>query len=250
MKKWLMMITAAATMSLVAACGDDNAEEAQEESAENQSGEMAEMPEPDLEDVPDVVAEVEDEEITKDEFEQVYTMQFQQTAMMQQMSGEEVDQDELKQQVVDGLVSEKLLVLEAENRDMEASEEEVDEIIGELTEMNGMESEDEFLSAMEESGMAEEELRSELANQVKVQQLISEEAGDTEPTEEEMKAAYDSQIEAREEIESESGEETEAPEFEDVKPQIKDQLMREKEAQAAQALADQLREEADVTVHI
>ncbi|SOC44331.1 SurA N-terminal domain-containing protein [Salinicoccus kekensis] len=248
MKKWLMMITAAATMTLVAACGDDNAEEAQEETAEegHAGGEAEEMPEPDLEDVPDVVAEVEGEEITKDEFEQVYTAQFQQAAMMQQMTGEEIDEDALKEQVAEGLVSEKLLAMEADNRDMEASEEDVDQLLSQLTEMNGMESEDEFISAMEEGGMSEEELRNELANQVKVQQLISEESGDTEPTEEEMQEVYDEQIAARED----AGEDSETPEFEDVKPQIEQQLSREKEVQAAQDLADELREEADVTIHI
>lgn len=243
MKKWLMMITAAATMSLVAACGDDNAEEAQEG-----HGEMEEMPEPDLEDVPEVVAEVEGEEITKDEFEQVYTTQFQQSAMMQQMTGEEIDEDALKEQVVNGLVSEKLLAMEADNRDMEASEEDVDQLLSQLTEMNGMESEDEFIeAATEQGGLSEEELRAELADQVKVQQLVSEEAGDTEPTEEEMQAVYDEQIAQREDAE---GEESEVPEFEDVKPQIEQQLSREKEVQARQDLADELREEADVTVHI
>ena len=249
MKKWLMMITAAATMSLVAACGDDNAEEAQEETAQegHAGGEMEEMPEPDLEDVPDVVAEVEGEEITKDEFEQVYTQEFQRSAMMQQMTGEEIDEEALKEQIVNGLVSEKLLAMEADNRDMEASEEDVDQLLTQLTEINGMESEDEFINAaMEQSGMSEEELRTELANQVKVQQLISEESGDTEPTEEEMQEVYDEQIAARED----AGEDSETPEFEDVKPQIEQQLSREKEVQAAQDLADELREEADVTIHI
>ncbi|MCD2138843.1 SurA N-terminal domain-containing protein [Salinicoccus halitifaciens] len=248
MKKWLMMITAAATMSLVAACGDDNAEEAQEETAQegHAGGEAEEMPEPDLEDVPDVVAEVEGEEITKDEFEQVYTQEFQQRVMMQQMTGEEIDEGALKEQVVERLVSNELLLQEAESRDMEASEEEIDEIIDQLIEINGMESEDEYISAVEESGMSEEELRAQIADQVKMQQLISEESGDTEPTEEEMQEVYDEQIAARED----AGEDSEAPEFEEVKPQIEEQLTMEKEAEAAQNLSDELREEADVTIHI
>lgn len=266
MKKWLTMISLAATMLAVSACGDESAEGENGEGAENgesqtaeegqasegaEGGEAPEMPEPDLEDVPDVVAEVNGEEITKDEFEQVYTGQFQQASMMQEMTGEEVNEDELKQQIADGMVSERLLIQEAENRDISASEEDVDAMISEITEANGMESEEDFFAAMEESGMSEDDIRAELEKQVKVEGLIAEEAGDVEPTDEELQEAYDEQIAAREEAQSEGeGEETEPPAFEDVKPQIEEQLVREKEAEAAQGLSEDLREDADVTVNL
>src|SRR5690625_4189359 len=272
MKKWLTMISLAATMLAVSACGDESAEGENGEGAENgesqtaeegqasegaeggqsaEGGETPEMPEPDLEDVPDVVAEINGEEITKGEFEQVYTGQFQQASMMQEMTGEEVNEDELKQQIADGLVSERLLTQEAENRDISASEEDVDAMISEITDANGMESEEDFFAAMEESGMSEDEIRAELEKQVKVEALIAEEAGDIEPTDEELQEVYDEQIAQREEAQSEGeGEETEPPAFEDVKPQIEEQLVREKEAEAAQGLAEELREDADVTVNL
>lgn len=262
MKKWLTMISLAATMLTVAACGDDSTEGENGESAENtgqnaeegqaaEGGEAAEAPEPDLEDVPDVVAEVNGEEINKDEFEQVYTGQFQQASMMQEMTGEEVNQDEMKTQIADGMVSERLLIQEADNRDLSASEEDVDSMISEIVEANGMESEDEFFTAMEESGMSEDEIRAELEKQVKVEALIAEETGDIEPTDEELESVYDEQIAAREEAQSEGeGEETEPPAFEDVKPQIEEQLISEKQAEAAQGLAEELREDADVTINL
>lgn len=252
MKKWLTMISLAATMLTVAACGDESAEGGDGEGAENagqsaEEGQAAEAPEPDLEDVPDVVAEVNGEEITKDEFEQVYTGQFQQAAMM----GQEVNQDEMKTQIADGMVSERLLVQEADNREVSASEEDVDAMISEIVEVNGMESEDEFFTAMEESGMSEEEIRTELEKQVKVEALIAEETGDIEPSDEELEEIYDEQIAAREEAQSEGeGEETEPPAFEDVKPQIEQQLISEKQAEAAQGLAEELREDADVTINL
>lgn len=252
MKKWLTMISLAATMLTVAACGDESAEGGDGEGAENagqsaEEGQAAEAPEPDLEDVPDVVAEVNGEEITKDEFEQVYTGQFQQAAMM----GQEVNQDEMKTQIADGMVSERLLVQEADNREVSASEEDVDAMISEIVEANGMESEDEFFTAMEESGMSEEEIRTELEKQVKVEALIAEETGDIEPSDEELEEIYDEQIAAREEAQSEGeGEETEPPAFEDVKPQIEQQLISEKQAEAAQGLAEELREDADVTINL
>ena len=273
MKKWLTMISLAATMLAVSACGDDSAEGENGEGAENteqnaeegnaaegeaaedgqsaEGGEAAEAPEPDLEDVPDVVAEINGEEITKEEFEQVYSGQFQQAAMMQEMTGEEVNQDEMKTQIADGMVSERLLIQEAENRELSASEEDVDGMISEIVEANGMQSEDEFFTAMEESGMSEDEIRAELEKQVKVEALIAEETGEVEPTDEELEKVYDEQIAAREEAQSEGeGEETEAPSFEEVKPQIEEQLISEKQAEAAQGLAEELREDADVTVNL
>src|SRR5699024_11410550 len=120
-------------------------------------------------------------------------------------------------QIADGLVSERLLTQEAENRDISASEEDVDAMISEITEANGMESEEDFFAAMEESGMSEDEIRAELEKQVKVEALIAEEAGDIEPTDEELQEVYDEQIAQREEAQSEGegegeGEETRSEE--------------------------------------
>ncbi|MBY8910963.1 SurA N-terminal domain-containing protein, partial [Salinicoccus roseus] len=84
---------------------------------------------PDLEGIPDVVAEVNGEEITKEDFEQTYTNQFQSAAMQQQMTGEELDQEQMKKDILDGMISQRLFIQEVDNRDMSASEEEVDEIV-------------------------------------------------------------------------------------------------------------------------
>ncbi|MDS8765667.1 SurA N-terminal domain-containing protein, partial [Streptococcus pneumoniae] len=84
-----------------------------------------EMPEPDLEGIPEVVAEVNGEEVSKEEFETAYTGQFQQAAMQAQMSGQEIDQNQLKTQLAESMVGQKLLVQEAENQELTASDEEV-----------------------------------------------------------------------------------------------------------------------------
>ncbi|WP_342388405.1 SurA N-terminal domain-containing protein [Salinicoccus bachuensis] len=270
MKKLLFSLSLGTSIAVLAACGggDESAEntneepETQEEAASGNSDEAAsesngeaageeesaghpEMPEPDLEDVPDVVAEVNGEEITKEEFEQVYTAQFQQAAMQQQMAGEEVDQDQLKEQVVEGMVSQKLLIQEAGNSDISVPEEEVNETIDQLVEQNGLESQDEFFAALEEQGMSEEEVRSQLETELKANKLIAEEAGDIEPTEEELQTMYDEMTSMQEE----SGE-GEVPSFEEVKPQLEDQVKMTKEGEAAQGLVEELREDADVTIHL
>ncbi|WP_411843378.1 SurA N-terminal domain-containing protein [Salinicoccus sp. HZC-1] len=269
MKKWLTGLSITASMLVLGACGggDESAEdtgdahkqqESQEQTASGNGeegknaeggGEQPEMPKPDMEGVPDVVAEVNGEEVTKEEFKQSYEGQFQQTAMQQQMSGEEVNQDELKKQVADGMVSQELLIQETENRNISAPEEEVNKTIDEIVKQNQMKSQDEFFTAMEEQGMKKDEVMSQVETQVKMNQLIAEETGDIEPSEEELKGIYDQQKEQMSQMQSEEGG-GEMPSFEEIKPQIKEQVVSQKEGQAAQTLAEELKKKSDVKVNL
>ncbi|WP_233569569.1 SurA N-terminal domain-containing protein [Planomicrobium sp. Y74] len=257
-KKMLLSLLIGASVMVTAACGnaDENTneeetateEQATEEQAAEDNGETAEqpeMPEPDLEGVPDVVAEVNGEEIKKEEFENAYVGQFQQMAMQAQMSGQEVDQAQLKEQVAESLVSQRLLVQETENREIEASEEEVNETLTALAEQNGMASSEEFLAALKEQDLSEEEVREQVASQVKVDKLIAEETGDAEVSEEELQEFYD-QVKAQQE---EMGGE-EIPPLEDIKSELEAQLLQQKENEAVQALVAELREGAEVTINI
>lgn len=252
-KKMLVSLLIGASVMITAACSDtdENANEegtATEEQAveENgETGEQLEMPEPDLEGVPDVVAEVNGQEINKEDFESAYLAQFQQMAMQAQMSGQEVDQAQLKEQVAESLVAQELLTQETENRNIEASDEEVNETLTAIAAQNGLESSEEFLAALEEQGLSEEEVLEQVASQVKVDKLVAEEAGDITVSEEELQTFYD-EITAQQE-EEDGGE---MPAFEDIKPELEAQMAQQKENEAVLDLVAELREGADVTVHI
>lgn len=253
-KKWFLTIVLGGSMAALAACGGETAEEtngedtSQEEVAtdqESESDEQPEMPEPDLEGIPDVVAEVNGEEIAKAEFESAYTGQFQQLAMQAQMTGQEVDQAQLKEQIVESLVAQELVVQETENQKLTASDEQTDAAIEELVQQNGLESSDELLAALEEQGISEDEVMEQIQTQVKVDQLITEEAGEINPTDEELQTFYD---EAQAQQEKAGGEEL--PAFEEVKPQLEEQVRMQKEGEAIQALVAKLREEAEVTINL
>lgn len=274
MKKWLSSLTIIGSLLLLGACNGDeeeatedtgSAEEAEapesgavaegeegagtEEAAKGEEGaaaEQPEMPEPDLEGVPDVVAEVNDTKIEKAEFEEAYNMQFQQMAMMSQMSGEEVNQDDLKKQVADGLVSQELLIQEADSRKLEVSEEDTNGVLDGLVEQNGMESQDDLFAAFEEQGMPKDEVMSQVDMQVKVDKLIAEEAGEIDPSKEELQEVYDQQIAQMEQMETEE----EPPSFEEMEPQLKEQVVMQKEGEAAQTLVADLKESADVKTHL
>ncbi len=270
MKKLLISLGLAASLLGVAACseGDDGdagaspseetteqpespGEEGGEQSESPEAGgtEQPEMPQPDLEGIPDVVAVVNGTDIPKDEFVPVYEGQFQQRAMQAQMSGEELDEDQLKAQTAEGMVGTELLTQEADNRELSASQGELDQALEEQAQASGIQSADDFLTALADQGMDEQEVMSQLETQVKVDKLVADEAGDTTPTEEELRERYDEVVAQQEQSGGEGGG-GELPPFEEVRPQLEGQVESENESEVVQGLDSALREDADVTVNL
>ncbi|ANU25904.1 SurA N-terminal domain-containing protein [Planococcus versutus] len=251
-KKWFLTIVLGGSMVALAACGDDAAKETEGEetpqeevAADQESAELPEIPEPDLEGIPDVVAEVNGEKIVKEDFESTYTGQFQQMAMQAQVSGQEVDQTQLKEQVAESLVAQELLVQETEKQKLTASEKQTSAALEELAQQNGLKSSDELLAALEEQGVSKKEVMTQIESQVKIDQLIASETGEIKLTDEEVQKFYD---EAKAQQEKAGGEEI--PAFKEVKPQIEEQLKMQKEGEATQTLIAKLREKAEVTINL
>ncbi|WP_109471773.1 SurA N-terminal domain-containing protein [Ornithinimicrobium cavernae] len=206
---------------------------------------------PDLSDVPDVVAQVNDTEISKDEFSEAYQSSFEQASAQTEMTGQPVDEAALREQTVESLVSSELLLQASAEHGFEATPEDIDAELEELAKSSGMASGEEFLTALEEQGMTADEVDAEVEKKVKIDQLIEQEAKVEEPTEEELRALYD-ELSAQQGAggaESGSGG-AEVPPFEEVKEQLAAQLTSEKENEAVQVLLEDLRAEADVTVHL
>lgn len=254
-KKWFLSLTLGVSLITLAACGgaDESADNKKEEPAAQEeaagetekAAEQPAMPEPDLEGIPEIVAEVNGKEIPKEDFESAYTGQFQQAAMQSQISGQEVDQNKLKTQIAESMVGQELLIQEADNRKYKASQEEIDKTIDELVVQNGLKSKDEFIKALEEQGVAEDEVMSQVETQVKVNQLVAEEAGETKATDEELKELYEQAKTQQKEMGGE-----EMPPFEEVKPQLEEQVKMQKEGEAVQTLVAKLRETADVKINL
>jgi hypothetical protein len=253
-KKALLAALLGLSLFGVTACAGEGEQEAtssaQPTSEQGAAGEQPQMPEPDLEGIPEVVATVDGHEIGKDEFVQAYEGQFQQMVMQAQMSGQEVDQDELKKQTVDSMVGTQLLVQEADRRHFTASDEQIDATLEEIATTNGLGSSDELVAALGEQGMSEEEVRSQAATQTKLEQLVADEAGDTTPTEAELRKLYDESIAQQEQAAPQGGEQPAPPSFEEAKPQLEQQLKSQKEGEAVEALVTSLREGADVKVNL
>ncbi|WP_309070719.1 SurA N-terminal domain-containing protein [Arthrobacter sp.] len=239
-KKWLMSAVLAGSLAFATGCaGNTEAEPAPSESA---ASTPAEAPTPDLEGVPDVVATVNGVDITKEEFSTSYEGAFQQMAMQSQMTGQEVDQEQLKTQTLDNLIGNKLLIQEADKREIEASEEDITATTDELVASNQFASADELFAALEEQGIAKEEATEQIKQQVRLDALLAEEGADAAPSEEELKAAYE-EAKASGAAAQQGGE---LPPYEELKPQLEQQVKQQKKSDVAVALVEELRESADV----
>ncbi|MDO5499317.1 MAG: SurA N-terminal domain-containing protein [Propionibacteriaceae bacterium] len=293
-KKLITSLALTAAMVGLAACSEAPEDQAGEPGSQEQGAEEGgmpdqEMPEPDLEGIPDVVAEVEGEEITGDQFRMMYESQFQQAAMQSQMAGEEVDQDQLKDETLESMIGAQLLVGYAEDEGYEASEEDIDEVLEKTAESSGADSVDEMLESVGEDGPSEEEMRADAADQVLIDQVV-EDMDVEEPSDEEVEELYDQQYgqmqqeaeggdDAEEGSEDESegddeelgqgpvapedgdsegdseggdaeAEQPEVPELDEVRDELEQSLIQQKQSEAVMAKVEDLREDADVETHL
>lgn len=215
------------------------------------------MPEPDLEGIPDVVATVNGEEISGKDFSGVYESQFQQMAMQAQMSGQELDQDALKEQTLDSMVGSELLVQDAAASGHKASDDDVNVLLEETVKAQQLGSVDELMAVYKERGFAEEQVRSDAKKQVLMTAAI-ETIDIPKPTEDELKALYDQAAMAQPPAEGggEGGGEAsggegaagQTPSFEELKPQLEQQLTSQKQNEAIMKRMEELRKDADVKV--
>jgi hypothetical protein len=247
--RWLAAVALIGSIAVLGGCSasdDDQAEVPESSAAADPAnpGDAA-LPEPDLEGLPDVVAVVNGTEIGKNEFAAAYETQFAQAAAQAQIGGQDVDQDLLKASVAENLVSTELLRQEADSRGIEATPEARSGAIEDLLQQTRLSSEEELREAFADQGLDNAEFDARLVDQVRIDALLTQEAGDTTPTDQEVEDAYDA---ARAEQEAAGGTATPIPPLEDVRPQIESQLAGAKTSEATQALIAQLREDADVTV--
>lgn len=247
-RSWIILFSFIAMLFLFTACSGNKEESKSEESAQTsgQDSDSLEVPEPDLSGIPDVVAKINDKEITKEEFELTYEQQFQQAVMQSQLTGQEVNQDELKEQIVEMMVGQQLLIQEADKRISEAPEEDVNKTLDILLEQAQVDDEEKLFAMFEDQGMDKDVVMKEIEQQVKVEHLITNESGDIEPTEEELKESYESLKMQHAQMDSEE----EPPAFDDVKEALKDQLKGQKEIETAETLIEKLREDAEIKVYL
>ncbi len=244
----------AAALLVLSACGGDGdtsaeTESAQQETEQTEPSPDTPAPEPDLDDIPDVVAEVNGQEVTRDEFVPAYEAQFRQAAMQAQMTGQEPDADALKEQTATVLVNTVLLRQQADERGISASAQDVQGELAQLAEQNQLGSVEELLAALEEQGSSEELVREQVRDQMTIEQLVADEAGEFDISERELRQLY-RQLKQQQGGAAGGEGQPEFPAFAEVRPQLEEQARQQEQGRVAQDLIEQLREDADITVHL
>ncbi len=245
-------LVAAASLLVLSACGgssddasaDKDASASETPSASADPG-AASTDGPDVSGIPDVVAEVNGEEVTKDEFVPLFQAAYQQAAAQAQTSGQAPDEEQIKKQTADDLVSTELLTQEAESRGIEVSDDQVDAELENIAKQSQLASADELLEAIEKNGMTEDQARNQVEMQLLVEGLVEDEDGSTTPSEKELRSIY---AEAKQQAAGQQGQEI--PPFAQVRDQIAEQARTEQVGKVAQGLLKDLRKGADIQINL
>ncbi|MGM0844672.1 MAG: SurA N-terminal domain-containing protein [Bacillota bacterium] len=257
--KWkLTMLAGILTLGL-AACADneENAEEAEnnadatEEQTEEQADQAAQMEEMQKKleeqhvDEDTTVAVVNDEDIKGEAYNALLT----QSQMSYQQMGQDPTSEEiaaqLKESTIDSLIGQTLLLQQAEENGYEATDEEIQQEIATLKE--GYEDEAQFEEVLESSGLTLDELETEVAKNIKYTAYIENELTIEEVKEDDIQAYYD---QISEQNSGSEDAESQMPEYEEVKEEIKQQLQDQKTQEVLAAEVEKLRENASIDIKI
>jgi len=241
-----LVAVVATTLSLagLAACGSDSDADPKASSATPAADK------PDLKGIPAVVAVVDGVDVTKADFVAAYKNQFAQALQEAQTSGQPVDQDALKKQTADSIVSNKLLIAEADKRGFTASDADITKALDDYAKQAGAADTAAYLKTLADQGLDEAKVQTEIGSQLKLDQLLADEAGDKKPTKAELQAIYDQAVAQQAQSGTAEAPAQELPPFEDVQDELKAQAKSEKESAAAEALLTELRKTATIKVNL
>ncbi|MFC0272581.1 SurA N-terminal domain-containing protein [Metabacillus herbersteinensis] len=258
MKKWMYTIMIGLMAVALAACnGDDEAKEPKEEekteegqaaeegqpSEEEQAAAMEEMQKKlEAQQVEDdkVVAIVNDQELKGIEYNGALAA----TQMQYQQMGQDPTTDELAKQIKEGtietLIGQTLLLQEADKKGYKATDEDINKEIDTLK--ANYEDDKAFEEALKTNKITLDELKKQVADNVKYTQYVEKDVKVEEVTDEEAKEFYEQM--------ASQGDAEQTPEFEEVKDNVKQQLQGQKtQEKLAQVVAD-LKKKAKIDIKI
>ncbi len=180
----------------------------------------------------EVVATVNGEKISLDDFE----TQLEQTRQMSLQQGIELDEEELKTQVIDEMINRVLIEQEAEKEGITVTEEEVEEEINAIIENIG--GREVFEQELSNLNLSEEELRENIEKEILMNKYLTTRTPQDEvATEEEMQAIYDEVSEGQD-----------LPPFEELEEELRSEVIRRKQSEIIEGLINSLREKADIDI--
>lgn len=193
-----------------------------------------------LSEIGEIVAIVNDEEITRSEFEELQS----QMAAQQGVDVASLDvqtQTQIRSQVVDNLISQKLLQQKIEESEISVSEENITAQVDLIKQ--GFETDEQFQEALSGQGLTEDQLRENVASEVAVQNYLEQELNlsSLTVTEEEVAAAYE---------EISQSEQEEIPSLEEVYSQVENMVVQQRQQELINEFIAELRSDAEIEILI
>ncbi len=186
-----------------------------------------------------VVAQVNDKEIKGIDYNRALgQMQMQYQQMGQDPTSKEVA-EQLKKQVVTGLVDFEVIVQEAESKGYKASEEDVNKQIDEIK--GQFDDEKKFEEALKTNKLTEDQLKEQISDQIQYETYVEKEIPTDEVSEEEMKKYYEQMKQAQGD---------QAPKYEEVKDQLKQQVQQQQQQEKVTQKVKELKKDAEISVKI
>ncbi|MGM0602364.1 MAG: SurA N-terminal domain-containing protein [Bacillota bacterium] len=226
---------------------------------------------------PGVIAEVNDTEITQQEFMGMLQRQ----APQQNLSNAQIIS--FRYNVLNSLIERELIMQKAEELDISpvVDDKEVEEVYNEIVTQN-VETEEElteeelnkeFEKKLEEQNYSvaqlKDDIRFNLQTNKKIQQTIDQSYSNVSVSEDEIKEIYSERypetdtdvetdtdtgskekvVDSSDAVESEASEEDERPEYEDVKDDLEEELLNQKQDAAFDSWLEDMKAEADIIIH-
>lgn len=183
-----------------------------------------------------IVAVVNGTKIYRNTFDENYAL-FEGSATQQGIDlSDEAQVSEMRTQVLNGLIDNALILSAANKSGITVSDEQIEEMYQELVTQIG--SQEELLKRMEEVGLSEAKLRSNIKDRIIADSYIEQETDieNVTATEEEVKEFAQKLTDGGMEL----------PPLEDIRPQIEAQILAEKKQQMVTELLDKMRSEANI----
>ncbi|OCA90439.1 peptidylprolyl isomerase [Bacillus sp. FJAT-27225] len=255
MKKMKLTLITGLLAVVLAACGgneeskeaknDDKAKTEQTAEQKEQQKQMEEMQkklEAQQVDEKKTVAVVNDKEILGSDYNSALAyIQGQMQQMGQDPTSKEAA-EQVKDQAIDSLVRQTLLLQDVNDKGYKAPEADVNKQLDELKKQ--FKTEKEFEDALKKSGMDMKTLETQIADDIKFRQYVEKELPVAKISDDEIKKAYDQFADQG----KSAGQEV--PKLEEIKPQIEQSLQQQKQQEKLAQLVDDLKKNAKIDIKI
>ncbi|MGG1680184.1 SurA N-terminal domain-containing protein [Neobacillus sp. NRS-1170] len=188
------------------------------------------------------VAIINGEKVSGSDYNMVLSSQQMQMQQMGEDPTSEKQAKQIKEQTIDTLVGQTLILQEADKKGYHASKDDVGKQLAEIK--KPYKDEHKFEEALKQAGLGMTTLKTKIARNIQIMKYMEKEIPVEKVTDKEIQAYYDQLAQQG------SASEQKLPKLEKVKPQIKQQLEQQKRQEQLAKQVDVLKKNAKVTIKI